>query len=293
MKIASIILVVLLIATIVVSSLAFVVHEGEYGIVKQFGKVVNIYDEPGLYFKAPFIQSVSTLPQRVQIYDVPTSEVITSDKQTMVADCFALYRITDPQKFIETLNGSLTNANSRIDIAVYNAMKTVMSSRSQAAIINDRNGKLAADITALAQPNFPQYGIELIAVETKHLDLPYDNKTAVYNRMISERANTSAGYLAEGEKVAKDIRSETDKEVSILLAEAKAKAEQLIAEGEAEYMRILATAYDNKSKADFYEFVRALDAAKAALANGENVLVLDKNSPLVDIFYRTGALATP
>jgi membrane protease subunit HflC len=93
--------------------------------------------------------------------------------------------------------------------------------------------------------------------------------------------------------VAKDIRSETDKEVSILLAEAKAKAEQLIAEGEAEYMRILATAYDNKSKADFYEFVRALDAAKAALANGENVLVLDKNSPLVDIFYRTGALATP
>lgn len=293
MKIASIILVVLLIATIAVSSLAFVVHEGEYGIVKQFGKVVNIYDEPGLYFKAPFIQSVSTLPQRVQIYDVPTSEVITSDKQTMVADCFALYRITDPQKFIETLNGSLTNANSRIDIAVYNAMKTVMSSRSQAAIINDRNGKLAADITALAQPNFPQYGIELIAVETKHLDLPYDNKTAVYNRMISERANTSAGYLAEGEKVAKDIRSETDKEVSILLAEAKAKAEQLIAEGEAEYMRILATAYDNKSKADFYEFVRALDAAKAALANGENVLVLDKNSPLVDIFYRTGALATP
>ena len=293
MKIASIILVVLLIATIAVFSLAFVVYEGEYGIVKQFGKVVNIYDEPGLYFKAPFIQSVSTLPQRVQIYDVPTSEVITSDKQTMVADCFALYRITDPQKFIETLNGSLTNANSRIDIAVYNAMKTEMSSRSQTAIINDRNGKLAADITALAQPNFPQYGIELLAVETKHLDLPYDNKTAVYNRMISERANTSAGYLAEGEKVAKDIRSETDKEVSILLAEAKAKAEQLIAEGEAEYMRILATAYDNKSKADFYEFVRALDAAKAALANGENVLVLDKNSPLVDIFYRTGALATP
>lgn len=293
MKIASIILVVLLVATIAVSSLAFVVYEGEYGIVKQFGKVVNIYDEPGLYFKAPFIQSVSTLPQRVQIYDVPTSEVITSDKQTMVADCFALYKITDPQKFIETLNGSLTNANSRIDIAVYNAMKTEMSSRSQTAIINDRNGKLASDITALARPNFPQYGIELIAVETKHLDLPYDNKTAVYNRMISELANTSAGYLAEGEKVAKDIRSETDKEVSILLAEAKAKAEQLIAEGEAEYMRILATAYDNKSKADFYEFVRALDAAKAALANGNNVLVLDKNSPLVDIFYRNGALATP
>lgn len=293
MKIISAIFIILLVVLIAVSSFAFVVNEGEYGIVKQFGKVVNIYSDPGFYFKAPFIQSVSFLPKKVQLYDVPTSEVITRDKQTMVADCFALYKITDPQKFIETLNGSLTNANSRIDIAVYNAMKTEMSSRTQTEIINDRKGKLAADITALAQPNFPQYGIELIAVETKHLDLPYDNKNAVYNRMISERANISAGYLAEGEKVAKDIRSETDKEVSILLAEAKAKAEQLTAEGEAEYMSILSAAYNTKSKADFYEFVRALDAAKASLANGENVLVLDKNSPLVDIFYQNGALVTP
>ena len=293
MKLASTIFVLILVLLIIGSSLAFVVYEGEYGIVKQFGKVVNFHSEPGLYFKAPFIQSVSTLPKRVQLYDVPTSEVITRDKQTMVADCFALYKITDPQKFIETLNGSLTNANSRIDIAVYNAMKTEMSSRTQTEIINDRNGKLAADITALAQPNLPQYGIELLAVETKNLDLPYDNKNAVYNRMISERTNISAGHLANGEKVAKDIRSETDKEVSILLAEAKAKAEQLIAEGEASYMSILSDAYNTKSKADFYEFVRALDAAKAALANGENVLVLDKNSPLVDIFYQNNALVTP
>ena len=293
MKIASKILLVLILALIIVSSLTFVVYEGEYGIVKQFGKVINIYSEPGLYFKAPFIQSVSTLPQKVQIYDVPTSEVITKDKQTMVADCFALYKITDPQKFIKTLQGSLITANARMDIAVYNAMKTEMSSRTQAEIINDRNGKLAADITALAQPNFPQYGIELLAVETKHLDLPFDNKNAVYNRMISERTNISAGHLANGEKVAKDIRSETDKEVSILLADAKAKAEQLIAEGEAKYMSILSSAYDTKSKADFYEFVRALDAAKASLASGENVLVLDRNSPLVDIFYRNDALTTP
>ena len=286
MKIASRILIVLILALIVVSSLTFVVYEGDYGIVKQFGKVVNIYSEPGLYFKAPFIQSTSTLPKRVQIYDVPTSEVITKDKQTMVADCFALYKITDPQKFIETLQGSLTTANARMDIAVYNAMKTEMSSRTQAEIINDRNGKLAADITALAQPNFPQYGIELLAVETKHLDLPYDNKNAVYNRMISERTNISAGHLANGEKVAKDIRSETDKEVAILLAEAKAQAAKLEAEGEAAYMSILSAAYDNKSKADFYAFVRALDAAKASLASGGNVLVLDQNSPLVDIFYQ-------
>ena len=104
--------------------------------------------------------------------------------------------------------------------------------------------------------------------------------------MISERTNISAGHLANGEKVAKDIRSETDKEVAILLAEAKAQAAKLEAEGEAAYMSILSAAYDNKSKADFYAFVRALDAAKASLASGGNVLVLDQNSPLVDIFYQ-------
>ena len=271
------------------SSVTYVVNQGEYAVVKQFGKVVQIESEPGLKFKVPVIQSVETLPNKELIHDLPISEVITKDKQTMVADCFALWRITDPQKFISSLNGSMPNATSRIEVLVYNAMKNEMSSRTQAEIISDRTGKLASDITEVAKPNFSQYGIELIAVETKHLDLPYDNKESVYNRMISERANISAGHTAEGEKEAKMIKSETDKQVAIMIAEAKAQAEQLMAEGEAEYMKILSDAYNDPSKAEFYEFVRALDAAKASLSNGENVLVLDKDSPLVDVFYMNPA----
>ena len=277
--------VVLLIALIVVLSSVFVVNEGEYAIVRQFGKVVKIYDEPGLKFKTPFVQSVSTLPDKELIYDLPVSEVITKDKQTMVADSFALWRITDPQKFIANLSGSVTNAESRIEVLVYNAMKNEISSRTQSEVISDRTGKLASDITTVAKPNFEEYGIELIAVETKHLDLPYDNKESVYNRMISERANISAGHTAEGDKEAQIIKSETDKEVAIMIAEANATAEQLIAEGEAEYMKTLSTAYNDASKAEFYEFVRALDAAKASLGKDGNVLILDKDSPLVDIFY--------
>lgn len=278
--------VVIVIALIVALSSMFVVHKGEYAIVKQFGKVVEIHSEPGLKFRVPFVQSVDTLPNKELIHDLPISEVITKDKQTMVADSFALWRITDPQKFITSLNGSVTNAAARIEVLVYNAMKNEMSSRTQAEIVSDRTGQLAADITDIAKPNFDQYGIELIAVETKHLDLPYDNKESVFNRMISERANISAGHTAEGDKEAQIIKSETDKEVAIMIAEANAKAEQLIAEGEAEYMRILSTAYDSESKAEFYEFVRALDAAKESLAgNDENVLILDKDSPLVDVFY--------
>ena len=282
-------LLVVLAALLIFSSVTYVVNQGEYAVVKQFGKVVQIESEPGLKFKVPVIQSVETLPNKELIHDLPISEVITKDKQTMVADCFALWRITDPQKFISSLNGSMPNATSRIEVLVYNAMKNEMSSRTQAEIISDRTGKLASDITEVAKPNFSQYGIELIAVETKHLDLPYDNKESVYNRMISERANISAGHTAEGEKEAKMIKSETDKQVAIMIAEAKAQAEQLMAEGEAEYMKILSDAYNDPSKAEFYEFVRALDAAKASLSNGENVLVLDKDSPLVDVFYMNPA----
>lgn len=278
--------VIIALALIMLFSSTFVVNKGEYAVVKQFGKVVQIYDEPGLKFKVPFIHSVDTLPNKELIHDLPISEVITKDKQTMVADSFALWRITNPQKFIASLNGSVDNATARIEVLVYNAMKNEMSSRTQAEIVSDRTGQLAADITEVAKPNFEQYGIELISVETKHLDLPYDNKESVFNRMISERANISAGHTAEGDKEAQMIKSETDKEVAIKVAEASAKAEQLIAEGEAEYMKILSTAYDDASKAEFYEFVRSLDAAKVALAgNKDNVLILDKDSPLVDVFY--------
>ena len=288
LKTLTLVVVLVLVGIILASSCMFTVNRDEFAVVKQFGKVVTIYEEAGLKVKMPFIQSVDKLPNKVLIYDLPVSEVITKDKQTMVADSFALWRISDPQKFIKNLNGSIVNATGRIEMLVYNAMKNEISSRTQAEVIGDRTGKLATDITDAARPNFDQYGIELLAVETKHLDLPYDNKTSVYSRMISERANISAGYTAEGDKEAQIIRSETDKEVAIMIAEAEAKAEQLRAEGEAEYMKILSEAYNNASKSDFYEFVRALDAAKVALKNGENVIILDKDSPLVDIFYGLG-----
>ena len=285
MKYLSIIVALLIVVMLIFSATTFVVNDGEYAVLKQFGKVIDVYDETGLHFKVPFIQSVEKLPNKELIYDLPVSEVITKDKQTMVADSFALWRITDPMKFITNLNGSITNAESRIEMLVYNAMKNQISSRTQQEVVGDRTGKLAEDITTMAKPNFEQYGIELLAVETKHLDLPYDNKESVYNRMISERDNISAGYTANGDKEAQIIKSATDKEIAIMIAEANAKAEKLIAEGEAEYMRILSTAYDDPSKAEFYEFVRALDAAKASLGKDGNVLILDKNSPLVDIFY--------
>ena len=272
------------IAFIGISQSMFVLEQGEYAIVKQFGEVIAIHDEPGMKMKVPFIQSVDTLPNKVLVYDLPISEVITKDKQTMVADSFAMWRISDPIKFISSLNGSITTATGRIEYLVYNAMKNEISSRTQEEVVSDRTGELARDITDTAKPNFSQYGIELLSVETKHLDLPYDNKESVYKRMIAERNNISATYAAEGEKEATIITNEAAKEAAVLLAEAKAQAEQLRAEGEAEYMKILSEAYNNSSKAEFYEFVRSLEAAEKSLAQNGNVLILNQDSPLVELF---------
>ena len=252
--------------------------------MRQFGAVVKIVDEPGLSMKIPFIQSVSTLPKTEMLYDLAVSDVITSDKKSMVADSFVLWRISDPLKFIQALSGNVANAEYRIDTVVYNSLKTVISSMRQEEVISGRDGLLAQRIMDNVGSAFDNYGIKLLAIETKRIDLPDENKSAVYERMISERTNIAASYTAEGAAEAKQIRNEADKSVSITLSQANAAAEKLKAEGEAEYMRILSEVYDTPEEADFYEFMRALDMAEKALATGEKTLVVSADSPIAKIF---------
>ena len=292
-KFAKILVVVLVVVLLVCSSNCFVVtHQNEYTVIRQFGEVVDIRSEAGISFKLPFIQNTQTLPKTVMLYDLPVSDVITKDKKTMVADSFVLWQISDPQQFIRTLNSSVSNAESRLSTLVYNSMKNTISGMNQTEVISGRDGELASAIKDGVGNGLDQYGITLIAVETKRLDLPDDNKEAVYQRMISERNNIAAQFTAEGESEAQMIRSETDKKVEIMLSQARAQAEILEAEGEAEYMRILSGAYADKDRAEFYNFVRSLDAAKASLIGEGNVLFLSSDSPLAQIFYENGADGT-
>lgn len=284
MKKIKIILPVLAVLLFLLFNALFIVHKDEFKVVKEFGKITRIVDQPGLYFKVPFIDSTQSIPNNMLIYDLPVSDVITRDKKTMVADSFVLWRITDAKKFIKTLDGQTQTAEARINTLVYNSMKNVISSMSQTDVISGRTGALAQAIKQNLGNVFEQYGIELIAVETKHLDLPSDNKEAVYERMISERNNIAAQYTAEGEAEAKNIRTQTDTQIEISISEANAAADQTIAEGEAEYMKILSKAYNDKAKSDFYSFVRALDAAKKTMTSGNKTLILDKESPLAQIF---------
>ena len=281
--------ILILVVVLLLSSGCFVTtRQNEYTIIRQFGAVVKIVDEPGLSLKLPFIQSASTLPKTEMLYDLAVSDVITSDKKSMVADSFVLWRISDPLKFIQTLSGNIGNAEYRIDTVVYNSLKTVISSMRQEEVISGRDGLLAQRIMDNVGNTFDNYGITLLAIETKRIDLPDENKSAVYERMISERDNIAASFAAEGAAEAKQIRNEADKSVSITLSEANALAEKLKAEGEAEYMRILSEVYDTPEEADFYEFMRALDMARASLKGGNKTLVVSSDSPIAKIFQGSG-----
>lgn len=276
---------ILVVLAVVLGSSMVVTYPNEYKLIRQFGEIVQVVENPGVSFKIPFIQTSDSVPKALQIYDIPKSDVITRDKKSMIADAFVLWKISDPVLFTRHLNGQVAQAQSRISASVFSSMKSVISNMDQAEIIENRDGKLALDIKENIGDSLDGYGIEVLAVETKSLDMPDDNKQSVYDRMISERNNIAASYTAQGNSSAQKIKNDTTKEVSVMKSEAKAEAEKIKAEGEAQYMQILSNAYNDASKADFYNFVRSLDAAKAALKGGNNTLILDKSSPMAQIFY--------
>ena len=261
-----------------------VTQQNEYKLIRQFGKVDRGISSSGISFKIPFIESTQSLPKETLLYDLAASDVITKDKKTMISDSYVLWKISDPLKFAQTLNSSVESGESRINTAVYNATKNAISSMSQDQVITSRDGELSDMVMEAIGTNMDQYGIELLKFETKQLDLPDDNKEAVYERMISERDNIAATYKAEGNSEAKVIRNKTDKEVAIQISDAKKQAEILEAEGEQEYMKILAQAYGEEDRSEFYSFVRSLDALKTSMKGEDKTVILSADSPIAQIF---------
>jgi len=275
-------IVVLLIVAAIFNPLV-VTRADEYVLIKQFGKVVRVESTAGPSLKIPFIQSVQSIPKYKMISDLIPSEVTTKDKKKMTTDSFVIWEISDPVLYLQQLNANYEKAEIRIGNIVYSSMKNILSSTNQNDIISQRDGELARKITDDVKEPLSQYGILVHAVETKKLDLPDSNKESVYARMISERNNIAAQYTAEGDYQSSLIKNETDRTVKETLAKAEAEAEKIKASGEAQYMQILSDAYNDESKADFYNFVRSLDALKASLKGDNKTIILDKNSELAKI----------
>ena len=289
-----IILVIGFLAVILISSSLYTVQEGEFVYLTQFGELMDTRTEAGLGLKLPFVQDVNRLTKKQMIYNVNPSEVLTADKKAMIVDSYSIWKIRDVTTFIRTVN-NLSEMQKRIDASVYSVIKNVMGQMQQSEIISDGEDSrtsLNKQITEAVALNLKDYGVEIVTVEIKRFDLPSDNTAAVYNRMISERSQMAASYKADGEYEAAKIRNETDKEVSILIGEAEAEARRLQGEGEEEYMKTLKELYNDPQKADFYLFVRELEAMEKSLS-GEKVLILGADSPLVKILNQTEETSPP
>ncbi len=275
---------IIIIALILITSSLVITNPDEYVLVKQFGRVVKVTSEAGPSFKIPFIQTTQSIPKHKMIYDIAPSDVTTKDKKVLNVDSFVIWEVSDPLRYLSTVGASEATATVRIENAVYNATKNVMSSMTQEEIIANRDGQLAADIlSSIGSSLEDSYGIRVIATETKKLDLPNSNKQAVYERMISERNNIAAQYMADGEYQSSLIRNQTDRTARETVAKAQAQAEKIRADAEAQYMQILSDAYNDEDKADFYNFVRSLDALKASLKGENKTVILGSDSELAGI----------
>ncbi len=286
MKKGIVIAVAVLLLIIAASSVFYTVEANQYACTFRFSEIVNTVDEPGLHVKIPFVDTVKCFPKETQIYDIPPSEVLTSDKQTMTVDCYILWKISDPQQFYRGL-GTTLKAEERLNAITYTAMKIAMGTLAQADIINMNDGaernEIYEGITTTVDSQAAGYGICVEDVKIKQFDLPESNLNAVYSRMISERNQMAEKYSADGNYDASIIRNNVDKQVNIIISNAKAAAAKLEAEGEAEYMRLLGEAYNSQDKQDFYEFILALDALKKSLSGEEKTVILDKDSELAKI----------
>lgn len=284
-RVITVLLVIVAVAALAVAAESFyTVNEDEYANVIRFSKTVDTVSEAGIYVKVPFIDMVKKFPKKVLLYDMKPSEVLTADSKTMQVDNYVMWKITDPLTFYKTL-GTKAEAETRIDMLTYSAIKTEMGKSLRDDIINqdDMSRELFnRNILSAATQATGDYGIEIIDIKIKKLDLPADNEEAVYRRMISERGKIAEQYRADGNKEAEMIRNEVDKKKNILVSDAKARAEQIKAEGEAEYMRILAEAYNSPEKQEFYSFTRALDALEISLSGDSVTVILGKDSALAD-----------
>ena len=278
--------VVVLLLVLVAATSMYTVKENQYACTFRFSEIVNTTQTPGLHFKIPFIDSVKYFPKDTQFYDIPPSEVLTSDKQNMTVDCYILWHIEDPQQFYRALGGTV-QAEERLNAITYNTLKTAMGTLAQADIINMNDGaernEIYEGIATTVDTQAATYGIRVEDVKIKQFDLPDSNLNAVYSRMISERNQMAEKYNADGNYEASIIRNNVDKQVNIIVSNAKAESAKLEAEGEAEYMRLLAEAYNSTDKKDFYKFMLALDALEKSLTGEEKTIILSQDSELAQI----------
>jgi len=264
-------LVVIVIALVGYNLFTFTVDETQKAAVLRFGEIVRIIEEPGLHFKIPFIQSVTYLEDRVLNYDIQPLDVYTADQKRLAIDNYAIWRVGDPQQFIESTGGRLNSAQGRIDEIVFSDLRNILAGHTLDEIVSEKRGLYLQQVTELSRGKLAAFGIILIDVRIIRADLPSEIERAVFERMRSERLRIAAQLRAEGEEQAREITSSADKEVEIIRATALKDAERVRGEGDAQALEIYAEAYNQDP--DFYRFWRTLESYRVALASNTRIIL--------------------
>ncbi|PNR95757.1 protease modulator HflC [Petrotoga sp. 9PWA.NaAc.5.4] len=258
----------------------YIVDQTQQAVVLRFGQIKNVKTDPGIYLKVPFVDNVVKLDKRYMIYDIAPERVITADKKTIISDTYAIWRIVDPQKFIETLR-TVEVALNRLDDIVYSHVRDVIAKYTFEEILSKKRLEILDEIKNRSKNSLESFGIEIVDVRVKRTDLPQENAQAVYERMNAERYSIASQIRAEGEREAQKMRSEADRQASMIISEAKKEAEIIRGTAEASSTAIYSQAYSLDE--DFFELQRITNIYINSFE--DSILFIPTDSPLLKYFY--------
>jgi len=287
MKISKFLLPILVLAGFVVYLSFFTVKEINQAIVLQFGDPKRVIAEPGLQVKIPFIQNVVFLDRRILSLDPAPEEVIASDQKRLIVDAYARFKIVDPLKFYVSVGNEMV-ARSRLATIINSRLRSVLGKHSLATLLSEDRTKQMAIIQDGVNTEAEKFGITIIDIRIKRADLPQANSEAIYKRMQTEREREAKQFRARGAEMAVTITSTADKEVTVLLANAKKQSEIMKGEGDGQRNKIFAEAFGKDP--DFFSFYRAMQAYEKALIGGDTSLILSPDSDFFKFFGNTGII---
>ena len=271
----------IVVLTVLAYNSLFFVEQRVQSLILQFGEPIRVIKEPGLNFKIPLAQNIVKFDKRILLFDNNAEEIIAADKKRLIVDAFVRYKIIDPLKFYQTVRFEAA-LNNRLGSVVNNSLRAVLGKVPLEAVISDRRELLMQEVSEMVSVRATQFGISIEEVRIKKADLPSENSEAIYRRMQTERQQEAAQIRAVGNEKARFITAESEKQKTVLLAEAQRDSDILRGEGDAQKNRILGKAFNQDP--DFFAFYRAMQAYSKALTEGDTTMVLSPKSDFFEFF---------
>jgi membrane protease subunit HflC len=261
---------------LILSSALYTVNETQTAIKLRLGEIVTVENTPGLKFKTPFVNNVVKFDNRIQTLDTPAERFLTGEKKNVIVDSYVKWRIIDAEQFYKSTGGNMSRTNNRLAQIIKTGLKSEFSKRTIADVVSGERSEIMANIVRLAKNDISEFGIEIVDVRIKRIDLSQEVSNSVYRRMQAERQRVAKEFRSKGAEEAEIIRAAADKKRTIILANAYRDSEIIRGEGDAVSANNYAQAY-NKN-ADFYSFYRSLESYKKSFGQNNDIMVLNPNT---------------